>query len=66
MMRRLSESELAREPARTLGEAHTRTQPAAVLAHVLRALAGELDSEQLLSLRAPLEHAIARGLRGDP
>jgi hypothetical protein len=66
MMRRLDESELAREPARTLGEAHGLPQRAAVLAHVLRVLTSELSSEQLLSLRAQLEHAIERGLRGAP
>lgn len=66
MMRRLDESELAREPARRLGDAHACDQAAAVLAHVQRVLTSELSSEQLLSLRARLEHAIARGLRGDP
>ena len=70
MMRRLTESELSRDPARTLHEAPAaspeHTQRAALLSQLQRVLAAELSSDQLLALRPRLEHAIARGLRGDP
>lgn len=69
MMRRLSEHELLREPARALCEATDAShdeQRAALLAHVSRVLSTELSAEQLHSLRPLLEHAIARGLRGEP
>lgn len=81
MMRRLSESELSRQPARTLVEArdrsHEHTQRAALLANMLRVLSPQLSSEQLLALRPQLEHAITSSLaslaspsarldRGDP
>jgi hypothetical protein len=81
MMRRLSEPELLREPARRVGEApdasHQAARQAALLAHVQRVLVDELSDEQLQSLRPRLEHAILCGLssfahpsgregRGDP
>jgi hypothetical protein len=69
MMRRLSEQELLREPARRPDEradTHEPERAAALLAHVLRALATELTAEQLRALRPQLAHAIARGLRGEP
>ncbi|MEY4515551.1 MAG: hypothetical protein RLZZ450_7673 [Pseudomonadota bacterium] len=66
MMRRLSEPELSREPARRVGEAkdvsHHAARQAALLAHVQRVLVDELSDEQLESLRPRLEHAIVCGL----
>jgi hypothetical protein len=82
MMRRLTEPELSREPARTLFRSRAEQagaatceptdaaqgleQRAVLLSHLQRVLASELSEAQLATLRPLLEHAIARGLWCDP
>jgi hypothetical protein len=70
MMRRLTEDELSRAPARRLCDSRAASpdlpRAAALLANVERVLeAVLLDPTQRDSARALLEHAIARGLRGE-
>ena len=68
MMRRLSESELLREPPRRADErtsSHDPERAAALLAQVLRVLSAELTDDRLRALRPQLAHAIACGLRGE-
>jgi len=70
MMRRLSEHELSREPARPLAErpatARDPLRAAALLHHVERVFESmQRQPSEPESLRAQLEHAIALGLRGE-